>query len=116
MACQAVLPPLSALHQDIGSPHSCRGTVLDAELHIDLLEMLVHRARRKAEDLADIPVGFALGDPGQHFGFARCQREMMLEPFAVAGLRLPGEPEEMFVLADRAEKRERKARLAASLD
>jgi hypothetical protein len=64
------------------------GTVFDAELYVDLFEVLVHRAGRQAEDIADIAVGFALGDPDQHFGsacdqaiericMARCHRDQL---------------------------------------
>lgn len=54
----------------MGGLDGCRGAVLDAELDVDLLQMLVHRAGGKAEDFADIAVGLAFGDPQQHFGFA----------------------------------------------
>ncbi|TWD85117.1 hypothetical protein FB547_106202 [Variovorax beijingensis] len=43
----------------------CRGgsARLDAQLLEDVLEMLVDRARAGAEDLADVAVGLALGEP-----------------------------------------------------
>src|SRR6185369_13026822 len=40
---------------------------LDAQLLIDVLKMLVHRARADAEDRADVAIGLAGGKPADHF-------------------------------------------------
>src|SRR6478752_7572089 len=49
----------------------CRGgAILHSELGIDLLEVLVDGARTQAQDLRDIAVGLALGQPRQHFALA----------------------------------------------
>jgi hypothetical protein len=45
-----------------------------AQFFEDVLEVLVDGSWAQAEDLADIALGLALGDPRQHLGLARCQR------------------------------------------
>src|ERR1700747_1430398 len=52
-----------------------RSAVLDAELGVDLLEMLVDRTRAKPQDLRDVAVGLALGEPRQHFALPRGEPE-----------------------------------------
>lgn len=49
--------------QDIRRLDCGGGAVFDAKFYVDLFEMLVHRAGRKTEDVADVPVGLTLGDP-----------------------------------------------------
>jgi hypothetical protein len=56
---------------DLGSDRRRCGTVFDAELCIYLLEMLVDSAGREAQDLRDVAVGLAFGQPRQHFALAR---------------------------------------------
>ena len=89
--------------QDIRRLDRGGGAVFDAELHIDLFQMLVDRAGAQAQDFADVAVRFALGDPEQHLGFAHRQRKILPQNFVVAGLADAGQAEEEFVAADRAE-------------
>src|SRR5216684_3984645 len=77
-----------------------RGAVLDAELGIDLLEMLVHRPRAEAQNLADVAIGLAAGDPCEDIGLARRQRKLLLED-ALVPLRIAlDQSQEKFVRAD----------------
>jgi hypothetical protein len=44
--------------------HSRRGgAIFHAQFAEDLFQMLVHRARTHAENLANFPIGFAMGNP-----------------------------------------------------
>src|SRR5580704_2106543 len=52
-----------------GCDGGCRGAVFDAELGVDLLEVLVHGPGAEAQDLRDIAVGLALAQPGQDLAF-----------------------------------------------
>jgi hypothetical protein len=54
----AVLPHPQRAHRK----RSGGGSVLQAELGVDLLEVLVHRARPEAEDLGDVAVRLAARD------------------------------------------------------
>lgn len=63
------LASITLLHlvQHVRGFHGGRGAVLDAELHVNLFEVFVHRPRRQSQYFADVAVGLALGDPEQHF-------------------------------------------------
>src|SRR4029078_9114802 len=54
----------------VQGPRDGGGARLDAELLVDVLQVLVHRARADAEDLADVAVGLAGGEPADHFPLA----------------------------------------------
>ncbi len=84
--------------------------VLHAELHIDLFEMLVHRPGRQAENIADIAVGFALGDPQKHFRFPRGQREMLFQKVVIRLFVGGGQPKQMLIRTHRAEEGELQGR------
>ena len=54
------------------------------ELYINMFQVFVHGARAELEDVADVFVGFAAGDPAQDFDFAFGELEAAGE-FAVGG-------------------------------
>ena len=56
-----------------------RGAVLNAELRVNLLEMLIHSARTKIENFSDIAVRFATRDPQQYLRLALGDRKLLLE-------------------------------------
>src|SRR5882672_12066248 len=62
-----------------GGNGSGGGAVLDAELGVDLLEMLIHCSWAEAEDLRDVAIGFPLRQPRQHFAFTGGQSEFAAE-------------------------------------
>src|SRR5690349_1039636 len=68
------LPPRRACRD-----RSRRGAVLDTELGVDLLQVLVDGARAEAQDLRDVAIGLALGEPGQHLALTRRQAEFARE-------------------------------------
>src|SRR5436190_23074765 len=47
--------------------HDRGGPRLDSELLVDSLKMLVHGSGADRQDLADVAVGLAAGEPAQHF-------------------------------------------------
>src|SRR6266849_2011516 len=49
-------------------PSRRRGARLHAELRKDAFEMLAHRLGPNPKDRADLGVGLAVGQPGQHLG------------------------------------------------
>ena len=51
------------------------GPVLDAELGVDLLQMLVDGARAQPQDLRDVAIGLALAKPSQYLALARGEAE-----------------------------------------
>ena len=53
--------------------------VLDAQLVVDGFKVLVHRARGQAQDFGNITVGFAAGQPHQHFAFPGGQAQPVAE-------------------------------------
>ena len=55
--------------------HHCGRAGFDAQLVVDVLQVLVHSARADAEDGANVLVGLAGGQPVQYVPFARCQRQ-----------------------------------------
>src|SRR5437588_6434021 len=59
-----------SLRDSEGARHRRRAR-LDAELLVDALQVLVHRARADFEDRADVAVGLAGGEPAQHVLLAR---------------------------------------------
>ncbi|PZQ30670.1 MAG: hypothetical protein DI559_15785, partial [Ectopseudomonas oleovorans] len=63
-------PALGALAHRRQRHRGGGGAGFHAEFHVDMLQVLVHRARAEAEDVADIAVGLAAGDPAQHLHFA----------------------------------------------
>ncbi|QTK80679.1 hypothetical protein AT6N2_C3188 [Agrobacterium tumefaciens] len=83
--------------QNMGRLDRGRGTVFHAELYVDLFEMLVHRPGGQAENIADIAVGLALGDPQQHFRFPRGQREMLFQKVVVRLLVGGGQAKQMLI-------------------
>jgi hypothetical protein len=74
----------------------CRSAVLDAELRIDLLQMLVDRSWRQAQDLRDVAIGLALGQPRQHLALTRGEAELAGE-FRGRFAGLLGKPQQEFV-------------------
>src|SRR3954467_14953212 len=74
-----------------------RSPVLDAELGVDLLEMLVDRARAQAQNLRDVAVGLALAEPGQHLAFAGGEAKLAGEFGWRRGAGLPGESQQELV-------------------
>src|SRR5438105_6371452 len=58
-------------HRQVGR----RGARLDTELFVDILEVLLHRRRARADDVADGAVGLALDDPVPPLGLAQGQLE-----------------------------------------
>ncbi len=76
------------------------GPVFDTEFLINLLQMFVHRARREAEDLADIPVSLAFGDPQEHVGLAGRQAKVLPQHLVLVGVITGGQPEEIFIGPD----------------
>src|SRR5579871_4887462 len=57
----------------------CRRPVLDAELRVDLFEMLVDSAWAETKDLRDITVRLALGEPRKHFALSGGEAEFTSE-------------------------------------
>ena len=49
------------------------GTRLDAELSVDVLQVLAHRARRQPQELGDLRIRLAERNPGEHLVLARGQ-------------------------------------------
>ena len=83
------------VHRD----RSRRGAVLDAEFRVDLLEVLVDGARAQAQNLRDVAVGLALGQPRQHFALARRQAKLAGEFRRRLGAGILGKPQQEFVRA-----------------
>ena len=54
-------------------PRDRRRPSADAELGVDVLEVLANRARREPEQLGDLGVRLPLGDPAHYLGLARRQ-------------------------------------------
>src|SRR5438128_8498709 len=52
--------------------HDCRRARLDAELLVDALQVLMHRAMAAADDRADVAVGLAGAEPPDDLPLARC--------------------------------------------
>ncbi len=52
-------------------PHRGRGAVLHPQLHVRVLEVLLHRAHARAKDVGHLPVALAGRDPAQHLALAR---------------------------------------------
>src|SRR5262249_15087879 len=52
-----------------------RGACLDAELRVDVLEMLLDRAAGGAQDAGDVPAGLTLRDPRQDLSLASSEAE-----------------------------------------
>src|ERR1041385_8037602 len=58
----------------LGTKTHCRsGAVLDTEFLVEVLQVLLHRARARAEDGADLGVALARGKPAQDLRLARRQ-------------------------------------------
>ena len=68
--------------------------------------MLVHRAGREPQDLADVAVGLALGNPEQDFTFTVCEAEAFAQHLVFALTVGRGQTKEIFVRTDRAQQRE----------
>src|SRR5229473_7236150 len=56
-----------------------RGAILDAELGVNLLQVLIHGARAEIEDFRNVAVGLAARDPHQHLRLALGERKLALE-------------------------------------
>ncbi len=67
------------------------GAILDAELAVDLFEMLVHGARALLKDIGNILVGLAPRQPAQNFGLAAGQRQFLMQDKTVVPISEPHE-------------------------
>lgn len=68
-------------------PHRKHGggrSVLDLELVIDLLQMLVYRARAAGEDRGDVAIRFSLRDPEEYLRFPFGEVEALAQNLILA--------------------------------
>src|SRR5215211_5493101 len=54
-----------------------RGARTDAELGVDVLEVLPHRGRRDPKDLGDLRIRLPARDPGEDLALPRAQTELV---------------------------------------
>src|SRR5262245_25919949 len=59
-----------------GASGRCRAR-LNAELSVNMLQMVVHRGRGDAKQRGDFAVALAFGDPLEHFGLPPAQAECL---------------------------------------
>ena len=64
-----------------------------------MLQVLVHRARAAAEDVADVLAGFTLDHPVEHFGFALGEAEGGDQGFDGGGVVFFAQDDQPFVVA-----------------
>lgn len=81
-------------------------------LLVDDLQVLVHRAGAEVEDVPDLLVGLAVGDPEQHLGLAVGELELLLEKEDPGVRVVGGEPHQEFAVADASDEGEAELRPA----
>lgn len=61
-------PTTKALGEDVQDSRRAR---LDAEFLVDMFQVLLHRSGAHAEEMSDLPIALALGQPAEHLGLSR---------------------------------------------
>ena len=69
-----------------------------AELHIDVLQVFVHRPRAQPEDVADVTIGLAAGHPVQNLHLAPGQLEALAQKAGESFTGVSGFDVEEFVI------------------